>query len=75
MESAASERRELLQADAVHERIGMPMDLPPLRSVTPKDQGHAQRPVLVRESTDLAMLSFDHHQHGHCQVRASGGVG
>jgi hypothetical protein len=45
------------------QRGGMPMHLPQLRSVTPKDPGHAHRPVLVRQPADLTMLTFDHHQH------------
>src|SRR5918998_1976875 len=62
-ESDASEHRELLEAYVMDQRVGMPMHLPPLRSVAAKDPGHPQRPVLVRQSTDLAMLSLDHHQH------------
>src|SRR5688500_11191278 len=61
-ESAARERRELLQADAMNQRVGMPVHLPPLRSVTAKDPGHAQRPVLIWQPANFAMLSFDHHQ-------------
>jgi hypothetical protein len=39
----------MLQAYAVNRRVGVPMHLPPLGSFTAKDQGHAQRPVLVRQ--------------------------
>ena len=70
-ESAAGERRELLKGDAVDQRVGMPMHLPPLRSVPSKDPGHAQGPVLVWQTPDLAMLPFDHHQHD----QIAGGVG
>jgi hypothetical protein len=46
------------------QRIGMSMYLPLLRSVMPKDPGHTQRPVLVWQSTDFTLLSFDQDQHG-----------
>jgi hypothetical protein len=49
----------LLEAYAVNQRVGMTMHLPPLRSFTTKDQGHPQRPVLVRQTAHLAVLSFD----------------
>ena len=62
-ESAASKRRELLEAYAMDQRVGMPMHLPPLGSLTAKDPGHPERQVLVWQTTDLAMLPFDHHQH------------
>jgi hypothetical protein len=45
------------------QRVGMPMHLPPLGSLTAKDPGHPERLVLVRQTTDLAMLPFDHYQH------------
>ena len=62
-ELAAGERRYLLQGYAMNQRVGMTMHQPPLRSFTAKDQGHAQRPVLIRQTADLAMLPFDHHQN------------
>jgi hypothetical protein len=45
------------------QRVGMPMHLPPLRSLTAKDPGHPERPVLFWQTTDPAMLAFDHRQH------------
>jgi hypothetical protein len=36
------------------QRVGVPMHLPPLRSVTAKDPGVPQRPVLARQSTNFA---------------------
>jgi hypothetical protein len=36
------------------QRVGVPMHLPPLRSVTAKDPGDPQRPVLARQSTNFA---------------------
>ena len=47
----------------MNQRVGMTMHQPPLRFVAAKDQGHAQRPVLIRQTADLAMLPFDHHQN------------
>src|SRR4029077_15042171 len=46
--SAASDRGRLFQADAVDERIGVPVRQLPVGSFTAKNQGDAQRPVLVR---------------------------
>jgi hypothetical protein len=60
----------LLEAYSVNQRVGMTMNLPPLGSFTTKDQGHAQRPVLVRQTAHLAVLSFD-HRHDH---QVAGGV-
>jgi hypothetical protein len=54
----------------VNQRVGMTMHLPPLRSFTTKDQGHPQRPVLVRQTAHLAVLSFD-RRHDH---QVAGGV-
>src|SRR6185437_12191710 len=34
-----------------------------------KDQGHTQRPVLVRHSADLAVLPFDRHKYRHVSRR------
>src|SRR5215218_4690419 len=45
------------------QRVGMPMYLPPLGSLTAKDPGHPERQVLLWQTTNLAMLPFDHHQH------------
>jgi hypothetical protein len=45
------------------QRVDMPMHLPPLGSLTAKDPGYPERQVLVRQTTDPAMLPFDHHQH------------
>jgi hypothetical protein len=56
---ATGEDRHVLHADGVHERVGMAVHQPPLRSFAPEDQGHAQRPVLVRQAADLAVLSLD----------------
>ena len=42
--------------------VGKTMYWTPLRPFTTIDQGHAQRPVLVRQTADLAMLTFDHSQ-------------
>src|SRR5829696_10031476 len=62
------------------QRVGMPMHLLPPRSVTAKDPGDTQRPVLLRQPADLAVLSFDGHQHDqiagrvgryHLQVRVT----
>jgi hypothetical protein len=53
----------LLQAHAMDQWVGMTMHQPPRGSFTAIDQGHAQRPVLVRQTADLAMLPFDHHQN------------
>jgi len=44
---APSERRGLLQADALHERISMPMHKPPFGPFTAKDLCDTQRPVLL----------------------------
>jgi hypothetical protein len=44
---APSERSRLLQADAVHERISMPMHEPPFGPFTAKDLCDTQRPVLL----------------------------
>ena len=57
--SAVGERRELLEAYGMGQRVRMPMHQPPRRSVPAKDPGHPERPVLVRQTTDLAMLPFD----------------
>ena len=62
-ESAAGESCYLLEVYAMDQRIGMSMHLPPLGSLTAKDPGHPERQVLVRQTSDLAMLPFDHHQH------------
>jgi hypothetical protein len=35
----------------MNQRVGMTMHLPPPNSFTAKDQGHAQRPILVRPQT------------------------
>jgi hypothetical protein len=34
----------------------------PVRSLAAEDQGHSQRPVLVGQPADLAVLAFDGHQ-------------
>ena len=39
------------------------MYLPPFCSIALEDPGHTQRPILVWQSTDLSVLSFNHHQH------------
>ena len=43
-----------------HERVGMAVNQPPLRALPAIDQRHPQRPVLVRQAADLAMLTLDH---------------
>src|SRR5689334_17687528 len=47
----------------------MTMHQPPFRLFMPKDQGHAQRPVLARHSADLAVLPFDGHEYRHIARR------
>src|SRR5690349_2755993 len=47
------------------------MDQLPFRPFVLKDQGHPQRPVLVRHSADLAVLPFDRHKYGHVSRRIS----
>src|SRR5882757_9200146 len=42
----------------------MPMRQPPAVTIAPEYQGHAQGPVLVGQTTDLAVLAFDQHQYG-----------
>src|SRR6185437_11418639 len=60
---SAGEDGHVFHADGVDERVGMAVHQPPLRSFAPEDQGHAQRPVLVRQATYLAVLPLDHHEY------------
>ena len=53
----------LFQADAVHERIGMPMHEPPFGSFTAKDLCDTQRPVLLWQPADLAAHPFDRDEN------------
>src|SRR5687768_17183654 len=56
---ASRERRRLLEADAGHERVGMPMRQPPFGPFAAIDQGDAQRPVLGRQAADPDVGPFD----------------
>src|SRR6185369_10063815 len=47
----------------------MAMHQLPFRPFVLKDQGHPQRPVLVRHSADLAVLPLDRHEYGHVSRR------
>jgi hypothetical protein len=62
---ATGEDRHVLHAYGVNERIGMAMHQLPPGPVAPKNQGHAQRPVLIGQSADLAVLTFDRHEYRH----------
>lgn len=51
--------------DGVHERVRVAMHQLPVGSGgAPEDLCHAQRPVLLGEVTDRAVLSFDNGEHG-----------
>ncbi len=50
-------------------RVGMPVHLSPPGFAAPKNESHSQRPVLVWQPTDLAVLSFDRSQHNHVARR------
>jgi hypothetical protein len=60
---APGEDGHMLHADGVDERVGMAVHQSPSRSFAPEDQGHAQRPVLVRHATYLAVLPLDRHEY------------
>jgi len=38
----------------------MAVNQPPLRALPAIDQRHPQRPVLIRQAADLAVLALDH---------------
>ncbi len=59
------ERGRFLQADAPHERVGMPMREPPLGAVAAVDEGDAQRLVLLRQAADLDMAPLDDREDNH----------
>src|SRR4029077_12424239 len=66
---ATGEGGHALHAYSVNQWVGMTMHQPPFRPFMPKDQGHAQRPVLIRPSADLTVLPFDGHEYRHIARR------
>src|SRR5262245_66466077 len=60
---ASGERSRLLQANAVHKRISMPMHELPFGLFTAKDLCDTQRPVLLWQPADLGTHPFDRHQN------------
>ena len=44
------------------ERGRVPVCEPPPASLPPEEEGHSQRPVLVREVADFTVLPFDDHK-------------
>jgi hypothetical protein len=61
--SAAGDRKCLLDGDLVDQRVGVAMGQLPARALAAEDQGHPQRPVLVGQPADLAVLALDGHQN------------
>ena len=54
----------MLVTDLMNEWIGVTMDEPPFGSLATKDLGYAQRPVLVGQATNLAVLTFNRDEDG-----------
>lgn len=47
------------------ESVGVTMHQPPPRLLAAVDQGHPQRPVLGRQSADVAVLPLDQDENHH----------
>src|SRR5687767_8585506 len=62
---APREHGRLFQADALDERIGMPMRQPPFGSFAAIDECDAQRPILGRQTSDLDACPFDDREDHH----------
>ncbi len=60
---AACKESKLLHADRVHQRVGMSMHQSPVGTLATEHQGHPQRPVLIGEAADRAVLPLDAHQN------------
>ena len=54
-----SERGRLFQADALDERVGVPMRQPPIAPFAAIDQGDPQQPFLGRQTAGLDVAPFD----------------
>ena len=60
---AAGEQGELRHADRLHESVGVPMHEAPVGALATEHQGHPQRPVLVGEPADNAVLPLHARQN------------
>src|SRR5919109_485587 len=61
--SGASERCCPIEADAMHQWVGVAMHDAPIRAVAAINLRDSQRPVLVRQAADLPVLPLDHHEN------------
>ena len=59
------QRGGILQADALDERVGMPMRELPFGPFAKIDQSDPQRPFLHRQTAGLDMAAFDDHKNHH----------
>ena len=60
---AACKERKLLHADRVHQSVGVSMHQSPVGTLATEYQGHPQRPVLIGQAADRAVLPLDTHQN------------
>src|SRR5215475_13193115 len=60
---ATCKRGSAVEVDVAHQGVGVSVHQLPVVALPAEQHRHSQRPVLIRQPADLAVLPFDQHQH------------